>query len=535
MTHSESSESKAVSLAVKDKVGEVQQLTAVRSHLAFAVRLLIVALAMVAIVATADYFLVIPTWLRAVAGLGVVAALVLQATGKRQPYELVDAAADVEASHPEFGQQIRTTLDYNDPSSPSADADPGFVSALTHDTEHRVETRDFRDVVDRRPLRNVAVAALVLLIALFATAWWQPELWISAARVLLLPAHYTNLTVTPRTEPIPTGADATIVAAIDGRPVESASLHYKLESSDRWQSVPLEMVSTDETLAADETSDAAKTYAPQKIAGSVAATLANCKESFDYRITAGPRESATYRITVLAPLESEELKVRVKPPAYTELAEEESQSLDLKVIEGTDIDFALKLSREPATAVLAPVDSATPNLTQLAIEGATVKGRFDQLSEAQHFVIRAESADGIAYESERFRIRVRPDAKPKIRFVRPTDDMEVIPTAEVALSVDASDDFGIRRVGVAVQVADGPMETLWEESFPEDDPQRNEARSSPVLFLEEHALTHQDAVSYHAYVVDNQPGGGKRTSTELRFIDIRPFKREYQMLQGGGT
>ena len=514
-----------MSLAVKDKVSEVQRITASRSGVSRAVQLLMLVLTMAALVAVADYFFVMPTWLRAAAAIGIAAVFVVAATRQRASYALSDAAADVEASHPEFGQQIRTTLDYNDPASPAANADPGFIAALTRSTEERVKSRDFRTVVDRRPLQFAIGAAAVLSIFLLATALWQPELWTSAARVMLLPIHYTDLQLPPPSGPIATGDDATIVATIDGRPVESATLHYKLESSNQWQTMPLEMEPNEE-LEPDESAD--------QIVGAVAATLANCQESFDYRITAGPRESETRRITVLAPLELTTMNVQVKPPAYTQLPAEESESLDLKVIEGTDIGFAMKLSREPAKAILAPVDENAP-ITPLTIDGSTVQGRFDQLSDAQHFVIRAEAADGITYESERFRIRVRPDAKPKIRFVRPPDDLEVIPTAEVALSVDASDDFGIRRVGVAVQVAEGPMETLWEEDFPTDAPTRDETHSRPVLFLEEHQLTHHDAVTYYAYVIDNQPGGGKRTSTELRFIDIRPFKREYQMLQGGGT
>ena len=84
------------------------------------------------------------------------------------------------------------------------------------------------------------------------------------------------------------------------------------------------------------------------------------------------------------------------------------------------------------------------------------------------------------------------------------------------------------------KVGDGTMRTLWEKEFAGPETPRS-SRAQPVLFLEEHPVTFQDAVTYFAFVEDNRPGDGGRTATELRFIDIRPYKREYQILEGGGT
>jgi hypothetical protein len=45
-------------------------------------------------------------------------------------------------------------------------------------------------------------------------------------------------------------------------------------------------------------------------------------------------------------------------------------------------------------------------------------------------------------------------------------------------------------------------------------------------------LTPQQSVTYYAFAEDNYPGGSRRTETDLRFVDIRPFKRIYKV---GGT
>ena len=41
--------------------------------------------------------------------------------------------------------------------------------------------------------------------------------------------------------------------------------------------------------------------------------------------------------------------------------------------------------------------------------------------------------------------------------------------------------------------------------------------------LEQFLLTQKDCVAYYAFAEDNHPDGPHRTTTDLRFIDIRPF------------
>jgi hypothetical protein len=210
--------------------------------------------------------------------------------------------------------------------------------------------------------------------------------------------------------------------------------------------------------------------------------------------------------------------------------------MDLKVVDGTEVDFHLTLNRQPAEARLVPVGANADKADSpaLTINGHVLAGGFGAVTKSQQFVITARAADGMRFESSRLRIHVRPDGKPKIRFVRPPEDLEVTPTTEVPLAVHVSDDFGVRKVAVMAQVGDGAMRTLWEEDFAGPKPPRA-SRGEPMLFLEDHEVTFQDAVTYYAFVEDNRPGEAKRTVTELRFIDIRPYKREYQILEGGGT
>jgi hypothetical protein len=55
-----------------------------------------------------------------------------------------------------------------------------------------------------------------------------------------------------------------------------------------------------------------------------------------------------------------------------------------------------------------------------------------------------------------------------------------------------------------------------------------------VLPLEDHEVTFRDGISYYAFAEDNYPAGPHRTTTPLQFIDIRPYKRTYQRVEGSG-
>ena len=42
-------------------------------------------------------------------------------------------------------------------------------------------------------------------------------------------------------------------------------------------------------------------------------------------------------------------------------------------------------------------------------------------------------------------------------------------------------------------------------------------------------------MTYYAFAEDNRPDRPQRTTTDLQFIDIRPYKRSYQLLETGGS
>jgi hypothetical protein len=230
---------------------------------------------------------------------------------------------------------------------------------------------------------------------------------------------------------------------------------------------------------------------------------------------------------------------------------ESTDRWDMRVLEGSRVDLVIRLSRPPAEAMLVPIaigkskgragdgesasaagESFAPTPLPLALDGATLTGHLPDLRASGAWRLVAKAQDGIELGPQRLTIRVQPDQKAQIRFIEPEEEWEVTPTTEVAFTVEADDDLGLFKVGVACQVGEGPLEMLWERDFHGSD---EAVRDGASLRLEDHPVTFQEQATYYAFAEDNYFGQRRRTTTPLRFVDIRPFKRAYQMLDTGGT
>ena len=285
------------------------------------------------------------------------------------------------------------------------------------------------------------------------------------------------------------------------------------------------------------------------MSGTLETTLKDCQDNLDYRVVAGRLESPTYRLTVLRPLLLQKIEATIEPPAYTRQKVSVATEGDFRVIEGSGVQFRFTLDRAVQTAQLrlfatAPRDGKSPVEGQalspsmplpplpLDIQENVLTGSLPKVSKPVEYELQAEAADGMPLEPRRFRIQVQFDQKPTISFVKPKGEIEVTPTTEVMMRVQAGDDFGLSKVGIVYQIGNGPKKTLRLEKDPKEPVTLT---TLATLYLEDYRLTQQDSITYYAFAEDNYPAGPHRVTTELQFIDIRPYKLEYQLSNGGGA
>jgi hypothetical protein len=162
-------------------------------------------------------------------------------------------------------------------------------------------------------------------------------------------------------------------------------------------------------------------------------------------------------------------------------------------------------------------------------DGPTLRLALTDLRKSANYTINAQAADGMALDPLGLSIRVTIDRPPSVQFIEPAEELSVFSTAEVRLVAEAKDDLGLFDCGILYQIGSGPMQPLQKASA---NGSTEAERIAAVLMLEQHQLTFQDAITYYAYAEDNYFGQPRRVTTPLRFIDIRPFRQQFQLTNG---
>jgi hypothetical protein len=206
-------------------------------------RVALLMLAGAGILVFADWLLVLGPGIRA-AGLlaGSAAALFFfyrWALAPRRFFGKTDAAAEVETTFPALGQQVRTALEYAEPTPATAPAMPGLVNALTEQTDQRTAALNLASVIPWRSLRALAAVGIALVVVYGWLLVSNAELRIAAARLFLVPVHYTQLKVEPGDQTLKAGDDLAIQATLTGRAVRNVLLQFRTPGNDgQWTAMP---------------------------------------------------------------------------------------------------------------------------------------------------------------------------------------------------------------------------------------------------------------------------------------------------------
>lgn len=438
-----------------------------------------------------------------------------------------DAAAEVEVTFPDLGQRVRTALEYTEPEPTTMRAWPSLVRALTKETDQRTHQLQLREAVPWHSVRwlIIGVVGLALIHVTLLTA--NREMRTAALRLFLVPVHYTQLDVIPGNHTVNAGDDLAIRATLAGRGVSELELLYRKAGRDgNW------------TTRAFAPTKAAPARSRLGLTGVLETVLRNCRDDLHYRVAADSLQSDVYRITVLHPLRLNEFEASIRPPPHTRQPPLVVRERDFRVIEGSRVDFRFTLNRPPRTARLRVVSTGNPASSDdtrtrqipLDVNGKVLSGALASVNEELQCEIVARTSDRMQLEDNMFRILVEPDHKPSIRFVKPPPRLEVTPTTEIMMRVEAKDDFGTAKVGIVYQIGDRQKEILYLEEHPD---QPVSLSAVATLYLERHQLNYQQGLTYFAFAEDNHPAHPHRAVTELQFIDIRPYKREYQLLESG--
>jgi hypothetical protein len=440
-------------------------------------------------------------------------------------------AVEVEARFPQLGQRIRTVVQFAgraDDRITSEGVKPSLVQALGEETEEQSSALPLDRVVRWRRVQALAILASVPVALLAFAAVTSQEWRIALQRTLLIERPYTTVEVIPGNVLVDQGENVPVAIELAGRPRKAVVLQTrpagKLDGA--WKSAKLEIPTKGRKSRRE-------------------GTVEKVKDPIEYQVVAGPVESPRFEIRVRYPLAIKAFEVKVTPPSYTGLEPKTTRGGDVQAVEGSVATFKIAFDAEPSEASLEMIDQSRkaprkgepepgPTILPLKREGDVLVATLD-LSKDLDYKVVARTTDDRVLPKNKYRIDVREDRAPRVVFDEPDEAMEVHTVAEVRHRARVDDDFGLTRAGIVFRFNDGEEKTLVFKEFPVaiGKKPKTSATLEEILLLETLNATPQDSVTYYAFAEDNFPGNPRRTETDLRYIDLRAFKREYKLAEPG--
>lgn len=215
-----------------------------------------------------------------------------------------------------------------------------------------------------------------------------------------------------------------------------------------------------------------------------------------------------------------DLTVEVVPPAYCGLpaSRVDRDFAALRVVRGSQVIVNARLS--PGASATLQVGSPEVPLLDLRPTGGRVSHRFRVFRDTR-WLLRARLGDQQASAGP-YRITVIPDRSPRVRITRPGRDMQLGPTRQLPLAMEAVDDFGLSAV--ILQYRRG-TERAWRALNLDHGGQKTFSQSfqwdlSPM------GLRPGEVVQYRALARDNDTvSGPKQALSRVFTVRVPPAPR----------
>ena len=369
-----------------------------------------------------------------------------------------------------------------------------------------------RTAVQRHAGALAAIAALVALVLAFGPAYFRHGL---SALLIFHSAEASSpysIEVTPGNTKVPRGADQAMKARLVGFASSDVSVMMRIAPDGSFDRVPL--------IASAQ-------------AGTFEGMLFHLEKPTEYYVESNGVRSGKFMLTVVELPTVQQLDLEYRFPAYTGLEPRKAEGGDVAAIRGTDVMLhVVPTMTTPDGKILLSDGTALP-LTRQA--DGSLTGSFPIKTQG-FYRIELTGPHGEKVEaSPQYTIDVLDNQPPSVHFTKPGRDSQASPVEELFLEARADDDFGVKSLQLFYSVNGGTPKTVNLFGGPKP---LTEVSAGHTIYLEELGLKPGDFVSYYAKASDTDAvQGSKTTTSDIYFVQIRPFKKDYKPSQsqaGGG-
>jgi hypothetical protein len=319
-----------------------------------------------------------------------------------------------------------------------------------------------------------------------------------------------RLTVQPGNITLPRGGDIKIETRLHGFQSERVELVVKQADSTEWTRIAM-------TAEGDSSSYVTRLF--------------DLTQRTEYYVETGGVRSPTYRIDIADLPYSKRIDLIYRYPAYTGRPPETVENGgDIAAIRGTLVTVRVTPTR-PARAGQLVVEGALS--VALTPDSAGILSGVLRVDKPGFYRVQLEGPGArMLPASLDYTIDVLDDRAPSVRFSKPGRDTKVTAVEEVFVEAVAEDDFGVSSLELVYSVNGGPEQ---RRVLARPGGASRETSGSHTFLLEELKLVPGDVIAYYAQATDNDRVSAPQTaSTDIYFIQIRPFAQDYRQQQGGG-
>jgi hypothetical protein len=395
---------------------------------------------------------------------------------------------------------------------------PALVHRLVEQAIEQCCASNVSRTVEEAPLRRWGVLLAASAAVAVTLVVLGPAVVRNALSAILLisrdveAAAPYKIDVAPGNATVPKGADQTITARLQGFDAKDASLMARRSPEGAFEPLPL-------------VRDESGTY--EGMVFDVAAPL-------EYYVDADGVRSQVFTLKVVDVPYVQRLELEYVFPAYTGLEPQKIEDGgDIAVLRGTEVRLRAFPTMKTPSGRVALNDKDSIELSAPAADGALAASFKVDKDGFYRIELQAPTGERVA-ASPQYTIDVLTDQPPSVSFSKPGRDTTASPIEEVFVEATAEDDFGVRDLELVYSVNGGPEKTVklfaGQKRLPE-------VSAGHTFYMEELNVQPGDSVSYFARAADNDGvQGGKRATSDLYFLRVRPFNKDFRQAasQGGG-
>ncbi|MDH3457463.1 MAG: hypothetical protein OER90_11560 [Gemmatimonadota bacterium] len=391
---------------------------------------------------------------------------------------------------------------------------PALIRRLVERAVESCESIDRGRRIEQPRLKRAsgALAGVTLLSA--AVFLLRPGFVANSAPFLLTPwsagagmSPY-RIDVAPGDTVLPRGADLRVLAQLQNFDAETVEISLKRGAAGEWTRWP---------MTVDEET------------GELVFLVFNVDDDTEYLVEAGGVRSNLFHVEVRDLPYVDRIDLEYQFPAYTGLSPQtEEDGGDIAALIGTRVALVVTPTLPVVGGALVIDDRDTiPLVPAGGVLGGDIVVR---QTGAYRVMLRGQDGSAVVASPDYY-IDALTDQPPAVSFAKPGRDINVTSIDEVFVEVEAEDDYGVGRLMLVYSVNGGPEDTvgLYRGGG------RKRLSVGHTFYLEEVELAPGDFLSYYARAEDrNAVGGRQHSTTDIYFMEIRPFDQRFRQADQQG-